>query len=270
MADEPEKLYTLNLSGLRTASDFAFDPSKLVYTNTGLLLGPPDADRDNRTVFVGYPYSFPKDDYRGAFAEVGAEYEMTFIFADEEITNQHILEKISGMMARAAFSLFDVTTWNPNVALELGIAYGRGLDYYILFDPTQGDKDVLSDVKGIDRIEYRSLTELKTHLSKLMRDQFGAPAKEQESHAKDVVAQLDALRARIPEVLHGEPGQPIGGIASTLGVPIEIAQTLVRPLVGKDIETRGIRRGMRYYRSGEAPPEEPPDESDDETEQFSR
>jgi hypothetical protein len=113
MADETEKLFTINTGAVLTAQDLVFDSSKFVYTNTGLLLGPPDADRYNRTVFVGYPYSFPKDDYRGAFAEVGAEYDMTFIFADEEITNQHILEKISGMMARTAFSLFDVTTWNP-------------------------------------------------------------------------------------------------------------------------------------------------------------
>jgi hypothetical protein len=26
---------------------------------------------ENRTVFVGYPYKLPKDDYRGVFAEVG-------------------------------------------------------------------------------------------------------------------------------------------------------------------------------------------------------
>jgi hypothetical protein len=42
------------------------------------------------------------------------------------------------MMTDAAFSLFDTTLWNANVALELGIAYGRGLDYYIRFDPTKG------------------------------------------------------------------------------------------------------------------------------------
>jgi hypothetical protein len=107
------------------------------------------------------------------------------------------------------------------------------------------------------------MTELKAHLSKLMRDQFGAPEQEQQAEARDVVAQLDALRARIPDALRQEPGQPIGGIASTLGVPIDLAQTLVRPLIGKDVDTRGVRRGLRYYAMGEAPPEESPDEGDD-------
>jgi hypothetical protein len=259
MADKPDK-YILTTTGTRLVepSDWiTVDPST-VYVSApgGLLLGPVEGVEDNRTVFVGYPYSFPKDDYRGVFAEVGEEYDIAFTFADEEITNDHILVKISEMMSKAAFSLFDITTWNPNVALELGIAYGRDLDYYILFDPTQGDPDVLSDVKGIDRIEYESLTELKKHLSKLMRDQFGAPEKEQQADARKIVAQLDGLRAKIPEVLRQEPGQPIGGIASSLGVPIELAQTLVRPLMGKELETRGVRRGMRYYVAGEAPPDE--------------
>jgi len=104
---------------------------------------------------------------------------------------------------------------------------------------------------------------LKKHLSKLMRDQFGAPEKEQEAESKDIVTQLDGLRARIPDVLRNEPGQQIGGIASALAVPIDLAQTLVRPMIGKELETRGIRRGMRYYVTGEAPPEEPADEEGD-------
>jgi hypothetical protein len=213
---------------------------------------------DNRTVFVAYPYTFPEDDYRGVFVAVGAEYNVTFTFADEQLTNKHILEKIETMMYDAAFSLFDITTWNPNVALEHGIAYGNSLDYYILFDPTQGNPDVLSDVRGIDRIQYTSHTELKTRLSKLMRDQFGAPAGEQEEKGKDLAGQIEDLRHSVPDLVRAEPGQQIGGIASSLGVPIEIAQMVVRPLVGSELDTSGVRRGTRYYPVGEAPP------SDDE------
>jgi hypothetical protein len=257
MSDDSEKFITINTGTRLVDQGWNFDaPFSTAYlTSSGLLLGEPEADRDNRTVFVGYPYSFPEDDYRGIFAEVGEAYGVTFLFADAELTNEHILVKITGMMSKAAFSLFDITTWNPNVALELGIAYGRRLDFYILFDPTQGDPDVLSDVKGIDRIEYRSLTELTTHLSKLMRDQFGAPEKEQQADAKSVVSQLDGLREQIPGLLKQEPGQQIGGIASSLGLPVELTQTLVKPMIGKDLETRGVRRGTRYYPIGEAPPE---------------
>jgi hypothetical protein len=106
---------------------------------------------------VGYPYELPKDEYRGVFAEVGKEYDVSFLFADEQVRTKHILEKIGLMMTSVAFSLFDITLWNPNVALELGLAHGGGLDYYILFNPTQGKSDVLSDLRGIDRIECKSL-----------------------------------------------------------------------------------------------------------------
>ena len=222
-----------------------------------------EALAENRTVFVGYPYSIPMDDYRGVFERVGKEHDVVFVFADQELTNKHILEKITTMMRAAAFSLFDITHWNPNVALELGIAYGLNLDYYILFDPTKEKKDVLSDVRGIDRIQYESYNQLEGHLSKLMRSQFGAPDSEQHGEAGSLMAQLESLAARIPEVLAAEPGLLIGGIASSLDVSIEVAQALVKPLVGSEIETRGVRRGMRYYRMGEAPPEEPPEEVDE-------
>lgn len=262
-SDESQRLWQVVGAG-KTASlsDEVFH-RWLDLSNVSFVAAAPDAETENRIVFVAYPYSFPKDDYRGVFTEVGEEYDVSFAFADEELTNKHILEKIATMMTAAAFSLFDITSWNPNVALELGLAYGRGLDYYILFDPTHGDPDVLSDVKGIDRIEYRSYTELKKHVSKLIRDQFGAPEKEQAAEGALVVAQLEELRGRIPGLLGREPGQPIGGIASSLGVPVELAQTLVRPLVGSELETRGVRRGMRYYPIGQAPPEEPAADADE-------
>jgi hypothetical protein len=212
---------------------------------------------ENRTIFVGYPYALPKDDYRGVFAEVAEEHKVKFLFADEELISKHILEKIVMMMNTAAFSLFDLTYWNPNVAVELGIAYGSGLDFFILYDPTKENRDVLSDLRGIDRIEYGSYKELKDHLSKLMVGQFGAP---QEAEPEGgVMAQLEQMRERIPDLLKEQPGLHIGDIASSLGVPVEIAQTLVRPMVGEGLETRGIRRGMTYYVQGEALPDEEED-----------
>jgi len=236
----------------------SFDPG--VHLSPAVLLNyaiepESNAGPENRLIFVGYPYVFSKDDYRGVFTAVAEEHDVSFSFADEKLTNKHILAKIESMMKVAALSLFDITLWNPNVALELGLAHGLGLDYYILFNPTKGDQEeVLADLRGIDRIEYTSFSELKKHLSKLVRDQFGAS--EQESKADGIVAQLENLRGRVPGLLMSEPGLPIGGIASSLGVPIELAKTIVRPLIGTDIEAHGVRRGTRYYLVGEAPPVE--------------
>jgi hypothetical protein len=211
------------------------------------------------TIFVAYPYSFPEDDYRDVFTAVSDEMggAVRFVFADEKLTKEHILVKIRALMEEAAFSLFDITLWNPNVALELGIAYGLGLDYYILFDPSKGDEEVLSDVRGIDRIQYKSYGQLRTQLSKLVRGQFGAPEAERPRREHgDLAAQLEAARLRIPRVLRDDPGKLIGGLADSIGVDVEVTQALVSPLIGAEVETRGTRRGTRFYAMGDAPRDE--------------
>ncbi len=61
---------------------------------------------ENRTIFVAYPYSFPQDDYRGVFEEVGEELKVSFTFADERITRLHILVKIDEMMREGGVQPF--------------------------------------------------------------------------------------------------------------------------------------------------------------------
>jgi hypothetical protein len=202
-------------------------------------------------VFVAYPYSFSKNDYRRAYKEVGKAHGVKFTYADERITNSHILAKIEGMIRDAEFSIFDITTWNPNVALELGIAVGAGLDYYIAFNPTGDQSGVPSDIGGIDRLQYTDYSELGGELARLMTQQFGPPVAERDAEAKAQAdafsSQMEALTARIPEVIRENPGLAIGGVASQIGVPLEITQTLVRPLIGEQIRTEGVKRGTRYY-----------------------
>ena len=40
--------------------------------------------------------------------------------------------------------------------LELGIAVGRSMNDYLLFNPEVAESDAPSDLGGIDRIEYTS------------------------------------------------------------------------------------------------------------------
>ena len=49
-----------------------------------------------RRIFVAYPYDFPKADYRRPFIDLANAFDVEFQFADEKITNQHILDKITG------------------------------------------------------------------------------------------------------------------------------------------------------------------------------
>jgi hypothetical protein len=203
-------------------------------------------------VFVAYPYSFSKADYRRAFRDVGKAYGVTFTYADEKITNKQILEKIEGMIEEAEFSVFDVTTWNPNVALELGIVRGKGSDYYILFNPDAEQAEVPADLGGIDRLQYSDYTQLGEEVSRLMRQQFGAPTKERDEKAKargaQVTEHLEEIKSEIPVVVSRDPGLAIGGIASTMGLPVEVAKPLVRDLVAEEKpRSEGVKRGMKYF-----------------------
>ncbi len=57
--------------------------------------------------------------------------------------------------------MFDISTWNPNVALEIGLAEGLGVDYYILLN-RKLKKNVPADIQGLQRIEYDSVNSLDT------------------------------------------------------------------------------------------------------------
>jgi len=59
------------------------------------------------------------------------------------------------------YCIFDISTWNPNVALEIGLAEGLGVDYYILLN-RRLKKNVPADIQGLQRIEYTSVKSLDT------------------------------------------------------------------------------------------------------------
>src|ERR1700733_12743038 len=124
------------------------------------------------SIFVACPYLlFPLDDYKKVFQSVAKAYDIGFKFADEQITSQHVLTKVTNYIRDHNFSLFDITGWNPNVALELGIAVGLGRRYFILLN-TKLDKDAPSDIKGIDRIQYASNVELEAKLKLLIKQEL--------------------------------------------------------------------------------------------------
>jgi hypothetical protein len=210
----------------------------------GLTYKPSAPAARPRKVFVAYPYVLPKGDYRRPFNELAKAFSVTFEFADARITSRQILDKITGMIMSSRFSLFDITTWNANVALELGIAIGAERDYYLLFNPDHPDnpkgKEVPADLGGIDRIQYKSYTGLEEGLTNLLAQEFGLAPKQEADP-------LMELRERVPEILGNDPGLRIREIAERLGVQVEVAQVVVRPFVGKSVRTTGERKGTRYY-----------------------
>lgn len=73
--------------------------------------------------------------------------------ANDQIKSDDLLTKIIENIKECDFAIFDITGWNANVCLELGLAKGIGKDYYIL-NNNAIRKDVPSDIKGSVRIDY--------------------------------------------------------------------------------------------------------------------
>jgi hypothetical protein len=196
-----------------------------------------------KQVFVAYAYNlYDKRDYRRIFASHEKTYGVKFIFADEKITNMHILQKIISYIKASDFSIFDISGWNPNVTLELGIALALSENWYIAFNPAKTPTDeVPSDIKGIDRIQYSSFSELEDKLSALLEQRY---PKQLRQPLEDYIG---TTRNEVKQLLQKQPGLKMNEIAKLLQVSVQFAQVIVSPMIGTELRVEGQRRGARYF-----------------------
>lgn len=108
-------------------------------------------------VFVGHPFGgkFAVKKFRGLFKELPFAVQ----YGNTDIQTKHILAIMKEQINKSDFSIFDLSDWNSNVALELGLAEGlrrkSSKKYFILLN-TRRSKNVPSDIQGLQRIEYTS------------------------------------------------------------------------------------------------------------------
>jgi hypothetical protein len=196
-----------------------------------------------RQVFVAYSYkTYDKADYRRVFKDLERAYRVSFVFADEKITNMHIMQKIISYIRGSDFSIFDISGWNPNVTLELGWAMATSDNWYIALNPKETDlKEVPSDLRGLDRIQYESFTDLGGRIGALIEQRY--PKRKSESLDQYV----EGRRRDLLRTIRKSPGFTISEIADLLGVEIGMAKFLVQPLVGRSLRTSGVKKGTRYF-----------------------
>jgi hypothetical protein len=84
-------------------------------------------------VFVGHPFghNFPKRKFRRIFQELPFSVQ----YGNTDIQTAHLLAIMKSNISKADFSIFDLSDWNPNVSLELGLAEGLKRHAVILFYP---------------------------------------------------------------------------------------------------------------------------------------
>ncbi|MDD5016385.1 MAG: hypothetical protein PHW73_15055 [Atribacterota bacterium] len=108
-------------------------------------------------VFIGHPFGgrFAVTKFRALFKEL----PFTVQYGNTNIQTKHLLAIMKEQISKSDFSIFDLSDWNSNVALELGLAEGLKRKplkkYYILLN-TRRSKNVPADIQGMQRIEYTS------------------------------------------------------------------------------------------------------------------
>jgi len=108
-------------------------------------------------VFVGHPFGgrFAVSKFRRLFREL----PFVVIYGDTHLQTKHLLQIMKQNINQSDFSIFDLSGWNSNVALELGLAEGlkrnAEKEYFILLN-TRRSKEVPSDIRGLQRLEYTS------------------------------------------------------------------------------------------------------------------
>lgn len=203
----------------------------------------PNPSKKRRQIFVAYPYKlYDTKDYRRPYKDVESAFGVTFVFADQKITDLHILQKIHNYIRESNFSIFDISGWNPNVTLELGLALGLSERSFIAFDPTKTElNEVPSDLRGVDRIQYQSFAQLSDELAKLLSQEYPV-TREHEAES-----QIEALRSEATKLVDGQNGLRIGDIAQALSISVDLAKLVVKPLIGHQLELRGATRAAKYF-----------------------
>lgn len=112
--------------------------------------------------FVAHAFSKEKiDDLRSAIEGSLEEFHLKPYYADQEIRSQHILCKICEKIRSSRFGIFEISDQNPNVTLELGMAYGSGKNALLI---AKKGSEIPADLDGMDRLEYESLKDLTEKL----------------------------------------------------------------------------------------------------------
>jgi len=127
---------------------------------------PVDPKLERNKIFVGMPFS---DEYLDSFnygIKLAIEYcGFKYFKADEVISNIDIMCKICRELQSCGLAIFNISDLNPNVMLELGLAYGMGKPVIIVKD---SKTKIITDIGGIEYIEYTHAHDLQQKLIKAL------------------------------------------------------------------------------------------------------
>jgi hypothetical protein len=138
------------------------------------------------SVFVGHPFAgrFSVKKFRKIFKDLPFEV----IYGNTDLQTKHLLTIMKTNVSKSDFSIFDLSDWNPNVALELGLAEGLGRasakKYYIVLN-TRRSADVPSDKRPEHFVDKSTLAEVHDALERaadVLTTVKGSPTRGRQRH----------------------------------------------------------------------------------------
>lgn len=116
---------------------------------------------DRQLIFVLMPFNPGYEQVFRAIKQVVQELGFRCMRGDEEFVSGNILGHILQEIVRARLIVADITTRNPNVFYELGIAHASGKPVLLI---AQSEKDIPFDVGATRVLVYRDLFSLQKEL----------------------------------------------------------------------------------------------------------
>lgn len=210
-------------------------------------------------IFVAHPFTeLPLPDYRDAFNAVAVrmnareQADLTFKFAEGagSIDARHILDEIINMIADCDAVICDITTLNPNVMFESGIAKASDKPLTLLLRAPTGPNAIPSDLQGFQRRQYEDRNGLERVLEDLARNllksspsgrDVGAAVERLQLHVSDAADTLYGLLEASDEPMRIVELETVTGLESGI-----VRYLLKRLLNEKRIYSEGEGSGTRY------------------------
>jgi hypothetical protein len=129
---------------------------------TGTRYCPLNPPEKKSRAFVAMPFSDEyKDSYEYGVKLVLDQMGIEHFKADNEIQNKDIMCKICKEIQSCGIVIANISGLNPNVMLELGLAYGLGKSVIVIKDKKTTN---ISDLGSIEYIEYAHAGEIQQKL----------------------------------------------------------------------------------------------------------
>ena len=205
-------------------------------------------------IFVAHPFTnLPLADYRDAFNAVAVrlnardDTNVSFEFAEgaRQADAQHILDEIEELIDACDAVIADLTTLNPNVMFECGIAKGSSKPTTFLLKTSAEPPAIPSDLQGFQRRQYSDRRGLEAELEGIVRRYVDG---QEDDRAEMIRNHIEWATEFFFDILdEAEEPLRISEISEMTGVDQALARELLKPLLDDDRAYReGEGSGTRY------------------------